>query len=59
MARDAAVSVRIDPDIKAALEQVAEADGRTVSSYVERLIKAHLEEMRPEPARAKPKRRGA
>jgi uncharacterized protein (DUF1778 family) len=40
MARTAAVSVRLKPEDKAALEKRAEADGRTVSQYVEQLILA-------------------
>ena len=42
MARDAAISVRVQADVKAALEEVAREDGRTVSQFVERLIIAHL-----------------
>lgn len=44
MARTAAVSVRVEPAVKAALEQAARADDRTLAQYVERLLVAHLRE---------------
>ena len=44
MAKTAAISVRVDGAVKAALEQVAKADDRTVAAYVERLIRDHLRE---------------
>lgn len=42
MVKDAAISVRVNPELKAKIEAVAKADGRTLSQYVERLIVAHL-----------------
>ena len=42
MARDAAISVRVEPDVKEALEAAAKEDGRTLSQFVERLVVAHL-----------------
>ena len=42
MARDAAISVRVEPDVKEALEAAAKEDGRTLSQFVERLMVAHL-----------------
>jgi hypothetical protein len=44
MARVAAISVRVEPAVKAAVEQAAKSDGRTVAQYVERLLVAHLRE---------------
>lgn len=44
MARTAAVSVRVEPAVKAALEQAAKSDGRTMAQYLERLLIAHLRE---------------
>ena len=42
MAKDKAVSVRVDDEVKSALEVAAEQDDRTVASYVERIIIADL-----------------
>jgi hypothetical protein len=44
MAKVAAISVRVEPDVKAAVEKAAKVDGRTVAQYVERLLVAHLRE---------------
>lgn len=45
MVRSAAIGIRVEPEIKAALEKVAKEDGRTVASYLERLIIAHLKQI--------------
>ena len=37
------LQIRITPELKEQLQRLAEADGRTVSNYVEQLIKAALE----------------
>lgn len=42
MARDAAVSLRVEQAVKDALERAAKTDGRTIAQYVERLILADL-----------------
>ena len=42
MTKTAAISVRVDPALKAALEAAAKADGRTLAQYVERALAAHL-----------------
>jgi hypothetical protein len=42
MTKTAAISVRVDPKLKEALESAAKADDRTVAQYVERLLIAHL-----------------
>jgi antitoxin component of RelBE/YafQ-DinJ toxin-antitoxin module len=42
MQKTAVVNVRVDPEVKAALEDAARADGRTVSNYVERILVRHL-----------------
>jgi hypothetical protein len=44
MVRHAPTSMRLDPDLKAALQLAAEADDRSVSSLVERILKAWLVE---------------
>lgn len=42
MARTVPTSMRLAPDIKAALERAAVADDRSVSSMVERILRAWL-----------------
>lgn len=37
------LQIRITPELKAQLQQLAEADGRTVSNYIEQLIKQAIE----------------
>ncbi|WP_163681134.1 YlcI/YnfO family protein [Magnetospirillum aberrantis] len=44
MRKDAAISVRVTPDVKEAAEKAAKEDGRTLAAYVERLLAAHLRE---------------
>lgn len=43
MAKTAAISVRVPEDLKEALEKAAAEDDRSVASYVERLLRAHLQ----------------
>jgi uncharacterized protein (DUF1778 family) len=38
--KTAVLSVRIKPSVKAMVEKLAEADGRSLASFVERLIEA-------------------
>jgi predicted DNA-binding protein len=52
MTRDAAISVRVEPELKQALEELAKADKRTLASYVAIVLQAHVDE------RGKPKARG-
>ena len=40
--RDVVISVRVSRPVKEALDKAAEADGRTVSQWVERLIAANV-----------------
>lgn len=44
LAKDAVLSFRIPGDMKAALEKEAAADERSVSSLVERVLRAWLEQ---------------
>lgn len=44
MARTAAIHIRVEPDVKVAVEQAAEADRRTVASLVEKLLVEWLRE---------------
>ena len=41
MVRNAAISVRTDDEFKAELEKQASAEGRTLASYVERVLRLH------------------
>lgn len=43
MAKTERLQIRITPELKAQLQRLAEADGRTLSNYVEMLIKAAAE----------------
>jgi predicted HicB family RNase H-like nuclease len=44
MAKTSAISVRVSDETKRAVELAAHEDGRSVASYVERLLVAHLKE---------------
>lgn len=44
MAKTSAISVRVADETKLAVEKAAEEDDRSVASYVERLLIAHLKE---------------
>lgn len=44
MAKTSAISVRVTDETKMAVEKAAEDDGRSVASYVERLLTLHLKE---------------
>jgi predicted DNA-binding protein len=44
MSKTSAISVRVTDETKQAVEKAAQQDGRTVASYVERLLTKHLQE---------------
>ncbi|WGT50398.1 hypothetical protein [Thioclava nitratireducens] len=44
MAKTSAISVRVSDETKLAVEKAAADDDRSVASYVERLLTAHLKE---------------
>lgn len=44
MAKSSAISVRVTEETKQAVEKAAEEDGRSMASYVERLLTTHLKE---------------
>ncbi len=44
MAKTSAISVRVKDETKQAIEKAAQEDGRSVASYIDRLIVAHLKE---------------
>ena len=54
MVKTAAISLRVEPELKAALEAAATADRRTLASFIEKLLAEWVE------ANAKPagKRKG-
>jgi hypothetical protein len=41
MAKTAAISVRVEPSLKAEIEMSARADGRSLGAYVERILVLH------------------
>ncbi|MBO7251807.1 MAG: ribbon-helix-helix protein, CopG family [Oscillospiraceae bacterium] len=43
MVKTERLQVRISPELKAKLQEIADADGRTVSNYIEQLIKQAIE----------------
>jgi hypothetical protein len=42
MAKTAQVVAHVEPSVRRALEELARNDGRTLSTYAERLLVAHL-----------------
>ena len=36
-------TIRLDPDVKQAIEALSEADGRSVSGYINRVLRDHIE----------------
>jgi predicted transcriptional regulator len=47
------MSIRLEPDVRTALEELAEADDRSVSSYINRVLRQHVETVRGKRAKAK------
>lgn len=43
MAKTAAIGIRIEPELKDAIESAAKAERRSVASYIEKLIADDLE----------------
>ena len=44
MTKTEAISIRVEPDIKAAVKKAADDDRRTVASFVEKILVEYLEE---------------
>jgi len=44
MARTASIGIRVQPEVKAAVEKAAKADDRTVAQWIERLMVRELRE---------------
>lgn len=53
MKKDAPLSIRIKADLKASLEALAEADRRSLSSYVELALEEHVERVKASAAKNK------
>jgi hypothetical protein len=53
MAKTAQVVAHVEPAIRQALEELARTDGRTLSTYAERLLLAHLAKKKKLPAKAR------
>jgi predicted transcriptional regulator len=43
------MSLRLDPEVKAPLQEFAAADERTLSAYVNRVLRQHVDAMRRRP----------
>ncbi|MBK3400410.1 ribbon-helix-helix protein, CopG family [Methylobacterium ajmalii] len=43
--RSESFTVRITPDLKRTITELAQAEGRTVAAYIERLLEAHAKAM--------------
>jgi hypothetical protein len=41
------ISIRLDPDVKAAIEALAKADDRSISGYINRVLRQHIEAVSP------------
>ncbi|MFZ1105671.1 MAG: hypothetical protein WAN86_22895 [Hyphomicrobiaceae bacterium] len=48
------MSIRLDPDVKAALEGFAEEEDRSLSSYVNRVLRDHVERVGTQQPDVKP-----
>lgn len=44
MARTAAISLRVEPDVKTALEKLAANDGRSLAQFIERILIERLKQ---------------
>jgi len=41
------ISIRLDPDLKAALDALAKADDRSLSAYINRALREHVATVQP------------
>lgn len=48
MKKDASVNVRLTSELREKLQKLADADGRKLSNYIERLLVAHVEAIEPQ-----------
>ena len=58
MPRTASIGIRVEPGLKAQVEQLAKADGRTVAQWIERLLIREVSAARATAA-SKPPRKAA
>jgi predicted transcriptional regulator len=42
------ISIRLDPDVKATLEELAKEDERSLSAYINRALRQHIEDKKRE-----------
>jgi len=49
------ISIRLEPDVKAALLELAEADDRTLSAFINRILRQYVDSVR---GKKQPKARG-
>jgi predicted DNA-binding protein len=49
MKRDTSVNVRLTSELRQRLQKLADADGRTLSAYIERVLRQHAEAAKPAP----------
>jgi hypothetical protein len=52
------MSIRLDPDVKAALEGFAEEEDRSLSSYVNRVLRDHVERVESQRQPESPRQNG-
>lgn len=45
------VSIRVGAELKVQLEQLANADDRTLSAYINRVLRQHVEAANPKPTK--------
>ena len=50
MAEKTVISFKVSADLKAALAKLAAADERSLSSYIDRILRSHVAELRGKPA---------
>ena len=43
------MSIRLEADVKAAVQELAAADDRSLSAYINRVLRQHIEAMRKKP----------
>ena len=47
------ISIRLEPDVKAGLEELARKDERSLSAYINRALRQHLDAVRKPKAKGK------
>jgi len=57
MKKDTSVNVRLTSELRAKLQRLADADERTLSAYIQRVLNAHAEEKLPSDKPPEPAKR--